>query len=58
MARRTTPQIALLGSNGGSTVVSAPSSNTEQGISQGLGQFNGASQSGTAGALGGLPLGL
>jgi len=51
------PQLALLGSNGGSTVVSAPSSSTNQGIAQSTSQTNGAGQSGLASALG-SPLGL
>src|ERR1700730_16339700 len=42
------PQLAFLGWNGGSSVVSSPSSTTEQGVSQPAVQVNKAAQSGKA----------
>jgi len=46
------PELAVLGSTGGSTVISSPSSSTTQGVSQGVAQLNGAQQSGQASNVG------
>ena len=46
------PELAVLGSNGVSTVISSPSSSTTQGVSQGVAQLNGAQQSGQASSVG------